>query len=180
MSGDKSVIGAANAYGIPRTTLTRRVKGGHTRKVGLEPYQRLSIGQENRLVDWVIAQDALGLAPTHTQIRGLVTRLLRVQGDHAPLGKDWMTRFIHRHPPIRTLRGRPLDTKRAPVVSHDPNRKFVTIEDIIKQREAVRKGEAAGIEQASLEEMCNEFQVTLQPPDQSEAHASEQGPTNTQ
>lgn len=71
----------------------------------------LSVSQENRLADWIKAQDALGLAPTYAQVRALAARLLREQGDHTPLGKDWHIRFLQRQRSIKSLGASKVDEK---------------------------------------------------------------------
>jgi hypothetical protein len=80
------VATVARQYSIPRGTLRARLKGGYSHSTAAEHLQRLSIVQEQRLVDWILAQDALGLPPTHGQIRELATRVLRAGGDNIPLG----------------------------------------------------------------------------------------------
>lgn len=103
LSGEISQKEASRRYNIPEPALRQRRKGGADRHTSHEAMQRLSAGQENRLADWVKVQDALGLAPTHAQVRALATRLLREQGDHSPLGKGWLTRFLQRHSSIKSL-----------------------------------------------------------------------------
>ncbi|KAM4054432.1 Tc5 transposase DNA-binding domain-containing protein [Hirsutella rhossiliensis] len=48
---------------------------------------------EKQLTEWILIQDALGLPPTHSQIRQFAQRMLAVKGDHTPLGKHWMQAF---------------------------------------------------------------------------------------
>lgn len=69
-------------------------------------YQRLSQSQEKVLVSWIMAQHSTGAAPTQKQIMTLVARLLREQGDHEPLGKQWLARFLDRNEPLKKLPSR--------------------------------------------------------------------------
>ncbi|KAM4054424.1 Tc5 transposase DNA-binding domain-containing protein [Hirsutella rhossiliensis] len=57
--------------------------------------------QEKQLTEWILIQDALGLPPTHSQIRQFAQRMLAVKGDHTPLGKHWMQAFLRRNPAVR-------------------------------------------------------------------------------
>ncbi|OBT65386.1 hypothetical protein VE03_06018 [Pseudogymnoascus sp. 23342-1-I1] len=44
---------AAKAYNVPRTTLASRLKGCTNARVGHEQQQRLTLGQEEFLADWI-------------------------------------------------------------------------------------------------------------------------------
>ena len=54
-----SVKQAAAAYGLPRSTLRRRLAGVATRSISHQQYQRLSPEQEDFLVQWILDEDAL-------------------------------------------------------------------------------------------------------------------------
>ena len=68
---------AAREYGIPRSTLQSRLKGHQSRSEGSADLQRLSPDQEKHLASWVSAQHALGLPPTHAQVREFADRIVR-------------------------------------------------------------------------------------------------------
>jgi hypothetical protein len=78
---------AAKEWGIPRPTLINRINGANPRKEAFSSLQRLSTSQETHLTAWVLTQGALGLSPTHAQVRSFAERILRTQGDTQPLGK---------------------------------------------------------------------------------------------
>ena len=62
-------------WGPPRGTLEGRIKGHVSRSEGAAPLQRLSPIQEQRLTDWVLVQESLGLSPTHMQTRVFAGRI---------------------------------------------------------------------------------------------------------
>ena len=93
---------AKSEYSVPHATLQNRIKGHISRLEAHVPQQRLSTVQEERLTEWVLMQESLGLAPTHGQIRAFAGRILWNRGDAAPLGKQWMAGFLHRNPILRT------------------------------------------------------------------------------
>ncbi|CAG7554323.1 unnamed protein product [Fusarium equiseti] len=62
--------------------------------------------QESRLVTWILLQEALGYAPSHSQVRATVAALLRQQGRERHIGVHWLARFIKRHPDIKTKVGK--------------------------------------------------------------------------
>src|SRR6266566_7124236 len=91
----------ARDYGIPEATLRHR-KAGRQPKTDAHTYrQKLSPVQESRLADWIRMQDALGVAPTHTQIRTFASRILLAGGSTAGVGKHWLESFLRRNPRIR-------------------------------------------------------------------------------
>ncbi|KJZ69105.1 hypothetical protein HIM_11512 [Hirsutella minnesotensis 3608] len=108
-----SVRKASKQWGVPRATLYDRMHGRECRKAAFSPLQRLSQTQENQLTEWVLIQDALGLPPTHSQIKQFAQRMLAVKGDHVPLGKHWMQAFLRRNPAIRTQKCYHRDSTRA-------------------------------------------------------------------
>ncbi|POR33788.1 Uncharacterized protein TPAR_06020 [Tolypocladium paradoxum] len=85
-------------WGILRQTLQYRIYGAIPRSAAQEPNQRLTRLQETHLRDWVLAQGALGLPPSHFQLKEFASRILITSGDHRPLGKNWVTGFLRRNP----------------------------------------------------------------------------------
>ncbi len=103
---------AARIHGIPTQTLRDRICSARPRRLAHENQQRFSSIQEKELVSWVLRQEALGYSPTHAQLRGIATAVLKKQGDLQPLGKRWTTHFIKRHDCIKTKLGRRTDWQR--------------------------------------------------------------------
>ena len=75
------------AYGIPRTTLSSRLKGSTNARAGHEQQQRLTTLQEEFLADWILDEDRCGYPPSHAPAREMAARILRMNGDVNPLGK---------------------------------------------------------------------------------------------
>jgi 4-hydroxybenzoate polyprenyltransferase len=103
---------AAREWGIPRTTLRHRDTGKQAKSIAHAFQQKLSPVQENRLADWIRVQDALGVAPTHAQIRTFASRILLAGGSATGVGKHWLQGFLRRNPRIATLRTRRIDSAR--------------------------------------------------------------------
>ncbi|TVY62619.1 Pogo transposable element with ZNF domain [Fusarium oxysporum f. sp. cubense] len=97
---------AAQKNGVPQTTLSDRLRGLPSRSEITQPAQLLSKSQESRLVTWILRQEALGYAPSHSQVRATVAALLRQQGRERHIGVHWLARFIKRHPDIKTKVGK--------------------------------------------------------------------------
>ncbi|RKK43179.1 hypothetical protein BFJ66_g10162 [Fusarium oxysporum f. sp. cepae] len=99
---DLSQHQAAQKHGMPQTTLSDRLRGLPSKSEVTQPAQLLYKSQEARLVTWILRQEALGYAPSHSQVRATVAALLRQQGRERPIGIHWLARFIKRHPEINT------------------------------------------------------------------------------
>ena len=79
---------ASKEWGIPYHTLTDRLHSAEPHSVAHSHQQRLSDVQEKHLVNWILAQEALGLPLTHAQIREFAGRILKVKGDSNPISKS--------------------------------------------------------------------------------------------
>jgi plasmid maintenance system antidote protein VapI len=98
---------AAKRWGIPRSTLQKRLNGSQSRSDANEYLQRLSRQQESHLAEWILVQNNLGLSLTRQQIKEFASRIVKEGGNDRPLGKRWIEGFLRRNPDIRTVRGRP-------------------------------------------------------------------------
>ncbi|KAK6212209.1 transposase [Colletotrichum tabaci] len=105
-----SIRQAARNWGIPHHTLRHRFHGMQSKNTAYSHMQRLSQSQEQYLAEWVYIQDALGVAPTHQQLKGLAERMMG--SINQPLGKRWVNRFLRRNPSIGTRRSRAIDARR--------------------------------------------------------------------
>ncbi|RKK96805.1 hypothetical protein BFJ70_g17639 [Fusarium oxysporum] len=101
-----SQTGAAHKRGVPRSTLSGRLSGQASRNERIQAHQRISKSQEETLLRWVLRQESLGYAPSHSQLRACVEAILKQQGDNKPLGKHWTTRFVKRHLELSTKLGK--------------------------------------------------------------------------
>jgi DDE superfamily endonuclease/Tc5 transposase DNA-binding domain/helix-turn-helix, Psq domain len=115
----KSQNEAAELFQVKRSTLQNRLKGRLPRNIARRANQRFTLEQETFLVDWILENDAQGFPPTHARMREMAARVLRLQGDSTPLGKNWITRFLQRNPRVATCIGRSLDTARRQAATVD-------------------------------------------------------------
>ncbi|KAK2685623.1 hypothetical protein QWA68_015429 [Fusarium oxysporum] len=97
---------AAQKRGVPQWTISRRLSGQASRNERIQAHQRIPKSQEETLIRWVLRQESLGYAPSHSQVRAYVEAILQQQGDNKPLGKHWTTRFVKRHPKLSTKIGK--------------------------------------------------------------------------
>ena len=102
----------AQKYGIPQQTISDRLNGKTAMADQVQPHRLLSKNQETKLVFWILRQESLGYAPSHTQIRACVEALMEQQNKKQKIGRNWVTKFIRRHPEIKTKPGRRQEAKR--------------------------------------------------------------------
>ncbi|RYC80010.1 hypothetical protein BFJ63_vAg17110, partial [Fusarium oxysporum f. sp. narcissi] len=76
---------AAQKRGVPQWTISRRLSGQASRNERIQAHQRISKSQEETLIRWVLRQESLGYAPSHSQLRACVEAILKQQGDNKPL-----------------------------------------------------------------------------------------------
>jgi hypothetical protein len=103
---------AAQKHGMPQTTLSDRLRGIPPKSEVTHPSRLLSKSQEARWITWILRQEALGYAPSHSQVRATVAALLRQQGRERPIGVHWLTRFVKRHPSIKNKIGKRQEASR--------------------------------------------------------------------
>jgi hypothetical protein len=103
---------AAQKWGVPRSTLSNRIRGQTALSDQIQPSQLLTKNQEAKLVSWILRQESLGYALSHNQIRACVLALLKQQGSHSGVGRHWVSRFIERYPELRTKIGRRQEANR--------------------------------------------------------------------
>lgn len=112
VTNGRSLRAASKIHQVERTYLRRRIEGVRTREDYNETLQKLSKHQEDGLSKWIVIQGKLGYAPPHARFRAYAQRLLINSGSTERLGKKWVTRFLDRHPEIRTLKGQAIDYRR--------------------------------------------------------------------
>ena len=103
---------AAQKHGIPQQSISDRLNGQTAMADQIQPHQCLNRNQEARLVSWILRQESLGYAPSHSQIRACVKALMKEQNIMQELGCCWVKRFIKRHPELKTKPGRRQEANR--------------------------------------------------------------------
>jgi hypothetical protein len=111
--GGLSVRMAAQKWGVPRATISDRLHGVGAVRDQRQPDRVLTDDQEANLSRWILRMESLGYGPSHSQIRACVLAILAQNGHHQPkLGVNWVSRFISRHPELKTKKGRRQEANR--------------------------------------------------------------------
>lgn len=87
IDNDLSRHQSAEKNHVPLMTLSNRMNGIVSKSETIQPSQRLSAAEENRLVEWIVKQESLGYAPSGVVVRKVVESLLQKKNDTKPLGK---------------------------------------------------------------------------------------------
>jgi hypothetical protein len=107
-----SIRQAAQKWGVPRSTISSRLGGQIAVADQIQPNQLLTRNQEAKLVSWILRQESIGYAPSHSQIRACVLALQKQQGSVQKVGRKWVSKFIGRYPELRTKVGRRQEANR--------------------------------------------------------------------
>ncbi|KAF7534562.1 hypothetical protein G7054_g6132 [Neopestalotiopsis clavispora] len=97
---------AARQFGVPYSNLNSRTRGRPPRELKAD-LARLTLKQENLLVDWAQAQCELGFPPTKDQIYELASKVLEKSNPGQKLGKQWVGHWLRRHPHVTALEWAP-------------------------------------------------------------------------
>src|SRR5271169_1719924 len=130
LAGKHTCHSAAIAFDVRRSTLYDRVKyGKKPRNQAHEDDQNLTHVEEKELVRWITRLTISGYAPGYETLRRLaeIIRERRVKTDgrevqvkvYDKISKEWVPRFIQRHPELAGVRLRSIDTARIKAASSE-------------------------------------------------------------
>lgn len=119
--GTMGVNEAAREFGIPKTTLKRRLKSDNKSKTDrLGPPSCLGDEAENKLVNHILKLQKHGFAPDRDSVRKMAYELaekLKVKhtfnSDKGKAGYDWLKLFLSRHPEISVRKAEGISNSRA-------------------------------------------------------------------
>lgn len=89
---------AAKDFGVPRSTLTGRWHGAKPKKDAHDHQKHFTPEQEDILVDWIRTLGRRGVPMTLSSLRDFASGALG-----KPVGENWPSRFIMRHPEIKVI-----------------------------------------------------------------------------
>jgi len=116
-SGQESnVATACEAFDVKRRTLYRRLAGTTLPRVAAhEEQQRLTPSEEKAIVKWCFTQDDIGFPPRLDMVKDMAIHLefKRTGEVPPPLGKNWISRFLRRHPDLALKLSSQLERQRA-------------------------------------------------------------------
>jgi hypothetical protein len=95
-----SIRAAARIFSVPRRTLDLRLRGVQSRANSRANSHKMTEIEEDSLEKWTLSMDVRGSAPRPSMVREMADILLakRGNGPIITVGKNWVTKFIDRHP----------------------------------------------------------------------------------
>ena len=130
----KSIRQVSRATGTARSTVQDRHAGRRPRGQEEVKHARLTRYQEEVLAKY-IQNNQLQYAPVnHKQLHVVAEMLAQLNEPNARLGKNWYSRFLNRHPDLKTARNRRLDSKR--IIAAIPSQIegwFTHINDVVRR-----------------------------------------------
>ena len=140
-----TVCQAVEALNVSEATLRRHLKGGRTRQQGREDIQLLTRQEEKALANWVSGATAAGNPVDRRYIMEMAqgmreSRTPFPEGFLPAIGKDWIKRFLGRHPHLGTKLSKSIERSRISDITPEQIREFnaefrrVIEEQSIKQK----------------------------------------------
>jgi hypothetical protein len=122
----RSSYQAEKILGLPKDSVTRRVNGTVSRSQARHHQQILSPTQENVLLKYIKTLTITGFSPSYLVIRQIVEEIrpkhlrefsdasrLEISQQPPPrLGREWVPRFIQRHPHLKSVIGQRIESVR--------------------------------------------------------------------
>lgn len=122
-SDESSIRASGEKFGIAYSTLRGRLKGRQTRVTGHLRMQVLTEYEESSLVRWCERLDEWGHPARLGVVKSMAEAIVARRVNNRPLGRNWITRFLNRHPHLAVKLSTRLDRQRAlasdPVVLKD-------------------------------------------------------------
>ena len=118
-----SIRATANHFRVSDRTISRRLGGGLSRVQAKEIVQILSNAEEKTLVRWISRYTCAGSPITPVLLLELAELICHQRVRHAsqnsastkiiaPIGHEWLYRFLNRHPSIQSIYARQLEATR--------------------------------------------------------------------
>jgi DDE superfamily endonuclease/Psq-like protein/Tc5 transposase-like DNA-binding protein len=112
----KSQRSAAKVYKVPRTTLQRRLRGTQPKLGSRHKNRILLVAEEAELIQWIGSMEQRGFPPFLIDVKRMAQVLRARRGSSAParaIGKNWIYRFLKKHPALKARLQRSRDAQRA-------------------------------------------------------------------
>lgn len=130
-----TVYQAAKVLAVSKSSLTRRLKGGLSRREAKEKQQLLTKEEEKALANWISMSTTTGNPVQHSFIREMAQKLRMYRVDQEgqflpPIGDSWVPQFLSRHRHLQTKMSRTIEAARV---------KEVTKEQVLHFNEEMRR-----------------------------------------
>jgi hypothetical protein len=149
----KSSYKAAKELGLNKETVLRRVNGGLSRSQARQQQQKLSYTEEKVLLKWIKELTISGYSPGHRLLKEIAEeirtrRTYNLDDASLPtferlpqfsLGRDWVPRFIVRHPHLTVAIGRRIESVRMDGATKPILEAWFSAYDTLVRREGIEQ-----------------------------------------
>jgi len=109
----QSLKAAATALEVPVSTLKHRAAGRKSKLQEAQKRLAMDPEEEKALTDWIFQLHRLGVPARPSRLREMADHIRRARdAKQPPLGPNWATRFVTRHPEIKSVMSEKLDKER--------------------------------------------------------------------
>ena len=112
--------------------------------------QHLVPSQEKILVEWVLELTACKNPPTYGRSGDMAIRILKAQSETAPLGKNWVRRFIQRNPEVKSVIASPLESCRVEAASREAISNFYSLFQEVKNKYQIEDQDAWNVDEQGM------------------------------
>jgi hypothetical protein len=135
-----SISRTSRAFGVPRTTLQRRLQNRNSIVRGNTKQQILTPVEEETLKSWIFRAAKAGI-PISLHLLIILAEEIRknrsnisAEPDLTPISRKWSERFRARHPRIKTCFTRPIDSQRSEALDYSTLKSyFDRLGDLLRQ-----------------------------------------------
>jgi hypothetical protein len=113
----KASENVAQAFNVPRTTLSARHRGSVFIDDRRNAQHKLTRTEEQTIVQYILNLDSRGFAPRLCEVADMADKLLGLR-DGEPVGKHWAERFVMRSDELKMAFNRATDRLR--ILQEDP------------------------------------------------------------
>jgi hypothetical protein len=105
-----SIREAARRFEVPHTSLRNRLTRCKNRSETRANGHKLDEIEEQSLSQWILSMDSRGAAPRPATVREMANLLLAKRGSTIvqTVGENWVTKFVKRHPELKSRFSRQL------------------------------------------------------------------------
>lgn len=147
-----SIRSAACNFNIPLSTLRDRRDGAQSRTNAQEDTRRLSNLQEKRLIEWILAEEQAGRAPSRHTVQCFAACIASCGTDDTPIGNNWVDRFLQRHEDIKIKISKSLEAARSNATTAEALTQFYTDLESVKVGRNIRSSRIANIDETGIAE----------------------------
>ncbi len=144
----------ASHYGVPVGTLHRAVNGGRTMAEYAASQQKLSPGEEEKLVNYLLESADRGFPHERNQIVNCANSILQRRLGKADeyVGKAWVDRFLQRHESKLSMHwSKPLDTLRAQALNPEAVAHWFQLVDLLVVKQGIKPENIYGMDESGFQ-----------------------------